>query len=258
MLFAKNMARIEIQEVTDENIRFTMEDCTLALANALRRIMHTEIPTLAIEIVQYDKNSTVIPEEMTTDRLGLIPIESSTADKYRYPSDCSCKEYCDNCSIAISLRVSNSSSTPLNVTSKDFFFESNSNIVQVGDSMHPSLITRLGVNQAIHCRCIAIKGKGEIHSKWSPVTAVAFGYDGENKLRHTKFWHEQDINEEWPAPWFAENGVAQSNEELYEEPRKFYFNVEVVQGCLEPLDVLKKAISVLRDKFQQLYNALED
>lgn len=250
------MARIEVQEVTDENIRFTMEDCSLALANALRRVMHTEIPTLAIEIVQYDKNCTVIPEEMTTDRLGLVPIESSTADRYSYPSDCSCKEYCENCSVSISLDVSNSSTVTRNVTSSDFFVDENG--PQVGDLAYPSLITRLGVNQAIKCRCTAIKGKGETHAKWSPVTAVAFGYDEENKLRHTKFWYEQNINEEWPAPWFAENGIAQSEEEAYGDPNKFYFDVEVVRGCLEPLAVLKKAIIILKDKFQKLYDALED
>ncbi|KAI5186514.1 DNA-directed RNA polymerase II subunit RPB3 [Nematocida homosporus] len=251
------MAKIDIHEVTDENIKFTLKNCTLALANALRRVMHTEIPTLAIDIVQFDKNYTVIPEEMTTDRLGLIPIESQNADKYQYPGDCSCKEYCSSCSISVILDVANTAGGIRNVTSKDFFVEANG--PQVGDPLHPSLVTRLGINQSIKCRCIAVKGKGKTHSKWSPVAAVGFGYDEENLLRHTKYWHERNINKEWPMPWFgSENGVPQTAEAEYREPTAFHFDVEVVRGCLSPMEVLTRAIAVLRDKFGQLLEAIEE
>lgn len=253
------MGRIEVEEVTEENVKFMMEGCTLALANALRRVILTEIPTLAIDTVIYDKNYTVIPEEMTTDRLGLIPIDSRDTDRFRYPSDCSCREHCSNCSVTISLDVSNTNrntSVSRTVTSRDFFVEGSE--LQVGDAVYPSLITILGNNQSVKCKCIAVKGIGEKHAKWSPVTAVAFGYDGDNRLRHTKYWHEQTVNEEWPTPWFNEEGVAQTQEAEHNEPNRFYFNVEVVRGCLSPMEVLTRGIAVLREKFQQIRDGLED
>lgn len=253
------MIKIEIEEVTEENIKFTLSECTLGLANALRRIIMTEIPTLAIDIVQFDKNYTVIPEEMTTDRLGLIPIESSSVHKYLYPKDCSCKSFCKNCSISITLNVSNDRTVPLTVTSKSLFVEGGSTL-NIGDPRYPSIITRLGHKQSIKCTCIAVKGTGKKHAKWSPVATVAFGYDGDNSLRHTKYWHEQNINAEWPSPWFAdENAPAQGEKYVHSaEPSKFYFNVEVVKGCLRPMEVLSQGVQVLKDKFKHVRDALED
>ncbi|KAI5136687.1 DNA-directed RNA polymerase II subunit RPB3 [Nematocida ausubeli] len=253
------MVKIEIEEVTEDNIKFALEDCTLGMANALRRVIMTEIPTLAIDIVQFDKNYTVIPEEMTTDRLGLIPIESSTVEKYLYPKDCSCKSFCKNCSISIVLDVKNDGPTTLTVTSKSLFMEGGVSL-NIGDPKHPSIITRLGHKQSIKCKCIAVKGVGKKHAKWSPVATVAFGYDEDNSLRHTKFWHEKDINSEWPKPWFAgESASAQS--ETYKhstEPKKFHFNVEVIKGSLKPMEVLSQAVKVLKDKLKHVRDALEE
>ena len=45
------------------------------LANALRRIMIAEIPTMAIEKVEMWQNTSVIPDENLAHRLGLIPID---------------------------------------------------------------------------------------------------------------------------------------------------------------------------------------
>ncbi|KAI5189425.1 DNA-directed RNA polymerase II subunit RPB3 [Nematocida minor] len=252
------MIQIGIEEVTEDNVKFTLLNCTLGMANALRRVIMTEIPTLAIDIVQFDKNYTVIPEEMTTDRLGLIPIESSTASKYLYPKDCSCKSFCKQCSISILLDAKNEGKSPWTVTSKNLFVENEA--PNIGDPMSPSIVTRLGHKQAIKCKCIAVKGIGKKHAKWSPVSTVAFGYDADNSLRHTKYWHEQDINKEWPVAWFADkNSPAQSESYVHStDPNKFYFNVEVVKGCLKPMEVLTQAVHVLKDKFKHIRDALED
>jgi DNA-directed RNA polymerase I and III subunit RPAC1 len=44
------------------------------LANALRRIMIAEIPTMAIEKVEMWQNTSVIPDENLAHRMGLVPI----------------------------------------------------------------------------------------------------------------------------------------------------------------------------------------
>lgn len=254
------MARIEVAEVGKEHIKFALHEATLPFANALRRVLLSEIPTLAIDIVQFDKNYTVIPEEMTTDRLGLVPIDSSTADEYQYPDDCRCKDYCTQCSVSITLDVANTTESTRSVTSKDFFVENKG--PQIGDPEYPSLITRLGIRQSIKCRCIAVKGKGKKHAKWSPVTAVAFGYDPGNRLGHTKYWSEQDVNREWPKEWFAQENTETQVEEkamdYAEEPGVFYFNVEVVRGCLSPFQVLVRGLRALREKFQTIRAVLDE
>ena len=45
------------------------------LVNALRRILISEVPTIAIEKVTLHQNTSVIPDEVLCHRLGLIPIK---------------------------------------------------------------------------------------------------------------------------------------------------------------------------------------
>lgn len=58
------------------------------LANALRRILIAEIPTMAIEKVEMWQNTSIIPDENLAHRIGLVPIyanprlfENKIADK---------------------------------------------------------------------------------------------------------------------------------------------------------------------------------
>ena len=45
-----------------------------SIANALRRIIISEIPTMAIEKVDMYMNTSVIPDEILAHRLGLVPL----------------------------------------------------------------------------------------------------------------------------------------------------------------------------------------
>jgi DNA-directed RNA polymerase I and III subunit RPAC1 len=46
------------------------------LANALRRIIIAEVPTVAIEDVFFENNTSIIQDEVLAHRLGLIPINA--------------------------------------------------------------------------------------------------------------------------------------------------------------------------------------
>lgn len=59
---------------TDTELDVVLEKCDTVLANVLRRIMIAEVPTVAIEFVQFEENTTVLPEEFIAHRLGLIPL----------------------------------------------------------------------------------------------------------------------------------------------------------------------------------------
>lgn len=47
------MVSIEIQELTDEKIRFLVNDIDVSIANSLRRILISEIPTMAVRKLFY-------------------------------------------------------------------------------------------------------------------------------------------------------------------------------------------------------------
>lgn len=67
---------IEILKLDDEEIIFDLIGVEPPLANALRRILIAEIPTMAIEKVNMWQNTSIIPDENLAHRMGLIPIKA--------------------------------------------------------------------------------------------------------------------------------------------------------------------------------------
>jgi DNA-directed RNA polymerase I and III subunit RPAC1 len=70
-----NNCDIEIISLTEEEIVFDLIGVEPPLANALRRILIAEIPTMAIEKVNMWQNTSIIPDENLAHRVGLIPIK---------------------------------------------------------------------------------------------------------------------------------------------------------------------------------------
>lgn len=71
---------INIISLDDEEAVFDVIGVDPPLANALRRILISEIPTIAIDVVNLYQNTSVIPDEVLCHRLGLIPILANAND----------------------------------------------------------------------------------------------------------------------------------------------------------------------------------
>jgi len=82
--------KVEILNKNKEEIKFHLSDVTDSFANELRRIMSTEVLTMAIELVDFKKNDSALPDEVLANRLGQIPL---TFDQKAY----NVREECDNC-----------------------------------------------------------------------------------------------------------------------------------------------------------------
>ena len=65
---------IKVSHLDKEEIIFDLSGAEPPLANALRRIMIAEIPTIAIEKCEMWQNTSIIPDENLAHRMGLIPI----------------------------------------------------------------------------------------------------------------------------------------------------------------------------------------
>ena len=106
---------IEFASLDDSLARFTLSGASTAYANAFRRAMIGEVPTLAIEDVRIYDNTSALFDEMLAHRLGLIPIKTDLST-YSTQASCSCGGAgCPGCTSTYTLRVEG----PRTVTSSD-------------------------------------------------------------------------------------------------------------------------------------------
>ena len=72
----RNGFKLNILEKPSENdLVFEMIGVDVSFANALRRIMIAEVPTVAIEHVYMWNNTCIVHDEVLAHRLGLVPID---------------------------------------------------------------------------------------------------------------------------------------------------------------------------------------
>ncbi|XP_061385316.1 uncharacterized protein LOC133320734 [Danaus plexippus] len=76
--------RIEITELTRNHVHFVLRNKDASFANALRRVMIAEVPTLAIELVTIYENTSVLHDEFLAHRFGLLPIDSNRVRDFKY------------------------------------------------------------------------------------------------------------------------------------------------------------------------------
>lgn len=61
---------------TDDRLEFDLVGVDASLANAIRRILIADVPTMAIEKVYVMTNTSLIHDDVFAHRLGLIPIKA--------------------------------------------------------------------------------------------------------------------------------------------------------------------------------------
>jgi DNA-directed RNA polymerase subunit D len=150
--------RIEILEKTDSEIKFLVEGIRPGFASALRRIVMGEIPTMAIEWVDFRKNDSVVNDEIIAHRLGLIPL-TFDPKAYNLPNECSCKgKGCSRCQVKLVIKKKGPGmvySGDLKSTAKD--------VRPVYDNIP---IIELFDGEELELEAIAQLGFGKVHAKW--------------------------------------------------------------------------------------------
>ncbi|PPQ98640.1 hypothetical protein CVT24_003973 [Panaeolus cyanescens] len=272
---------VRIRELKKDRVNFVLENVDLAFANSLRRVVMADIPTVAIDMVEIETNTSVLPDEFIAHRLGMIPLISTNCDEaIRYTRDCICLAGCSFCSIMLVLNVACHDDTTMDVTSDHLDvvpLNAEGPLPDSGDEIQkrtehfghpvgkndpstpPVLICKIRKGQELKMRCIAKKGIAKEHAKWSPCSAVSFEYDPHNKLRHTTYWYEKDIKDEWPLSENAREEEPPRDDEPFDynaKPNKFYFEIET-DGSLNPQEVVMKGLAELQTKLANLILGLK-
>lgn len=174
--------KFKVLSAAPESMRLLLDEAEPSYANALRRVLVSDVPKMAIEDVEFHlgpiraedgkEYESVSPlfDEMIAHRLGLVPIPTDLG-LYNRREDCpSCHgEGCPNCTIIYSVNKRG----PGLVTSAD--------LEPIGDTkLRPAdqkiPIVKLGDGQAMLVYATAVLGNGRDHAKWQSTHGVGYRY----------------------------------------------------------------------------------
>jgi len=157
--------KIHVLEKNDSELSFKIEGISAAYANTLRRIMMSEVPTMAVEFVDFTKNGSVVNDELLSNRLGQIPLKFDKR-AYNLLDACTCEgKGCSKCQVSLVLKKKG----PCVVYSGDLK-TSSKDVVPVYDKIP---IAELFEGQELEFEAIAQLGEGRKHAKWQ---AAVVGY----------------------------------------------------------------------------------
>ena len=157
---------IEFASLDDSLARFTLSGASPAFANAFRRAMIGEVPTLAIEDVRIYDNTSALFDEMLAHRLGLIPIKTDLTT-YKTQDTCACGGVgCPGCTATYTLSVEG----PRTVTSSDLIPQ-DPGAAPVYDNIP---IVKLTKGQKLVIEAKATLNSGKAHAKWQ--STLVCGY----------------------------------------------------------------------------------
>ncbi|KAL8809221.1 MAG: hypothetical protein Q9223_003336 [Gallowayella weberi] len=203
----KNNFTVQFHKNTPLDSSFSLIGIDASIANAFRRILLAEIPTLAIEYVFVHNNTSIVQDEVLSHRLGLIPLTGNPAGiqwlhQYRKPTDDDPdgSGVQDNNTIVMKLKVECTKADNYEELDKkgeddprllykhahvyakdleyvvsgrqDTYFFGEANAIK---SVHPDiLLAKMRPGQCIDMEMHCIKGIGADHAKFSPVATASY------------------------------------------------------------------------------------
>jgi len=197
---------LEVLEQTDYKLKFIIEGISVEMVNALRHIILTEIPVMAIDEVIILKNDSPLYDEVVAHRLGLIPLKTNLKN-YNLPRDCECGGYgCSLCQVSLTCEVTNTSNKSMVIYSGDL--KSNDpDVIPVNPEIP---ILKIDKNAKVIIEAYAILGTGKDHAKFSAVSNCAFRYYPDIEFDESKITDKEE----------QENIVNLCPEKLYELSNK--------------------------------------
>ena len=256
--------KIRILSKKGSRLEFLLEDTDPAFVNSLRRIMISEVPTLAVQWADIHENNSALFDEVLSHRLGLIPIKLDP-NKYNLSDECQCKgKGCPMCQVVFVLNKKGPgiavSGDLISSDRKAKPVDPNIPIVELldGQSVRLEAIGRLGIGttHAKHQAANAsyqyyprITGKGSSSDLQKAVKACPKGI---LSVKGTK------ISMKDPAKCDLCMRCMENSKgvEVKGDDTRIIFRVESVSG-LEPEHIVAKAAEILQGRAVEFKKKLE-
>ncbi|KAK9059220.1 hypothetical protein SSX86_021839 [Deinandra increscens subsp. villosa] len=200
--FRKNF-KVKVIKLNEEDMEFDLIGIDASIANAFRRILISEVPTMAIEKVLVANSSSVVQDEVLAHRLGLIPIKVDPR-LFDYMSENDVPNEKNTVVFKLHFKCERKSGERRTVYSHDLewlpfgseyvlspekssdptskpktytsFTSSQVSLPEFSNNpitVSPGIIiSKLGPGQEIELEAHAVKGVGKTHAKWSPVATA--------------------------------------------------------------------------------------
>jgi DNA-directed RNA polymerase subunit D len=250
---------IKLIEKSDKRIRFLLEGSNPSMANTLRRVMKSEIPTMSIEFVDFEENTSGMFDELVAHRLGLIPL-TFDQKSYNTKEDCKCGgKGCSRCEVALVLEKTGPCIVKAGdmKTTDEGVFPADRDIIELLDG------------QRLKFEAIAQLGFGREHIKWQ---AANVGYKYAPSVKATDA--DPRVVDICPTNVFEKkDGKAKvvaedkcilcmrcveidDNVKVSADDKSFVFDVESVCG-LSAGQVVNTALDILSERAQDLAESVK-
>ncbi|KAM3862545.1 DNA-directed RNA polymerases I and III subunit RPAC1 [Diretmus argenteus] len=188
--------RIDLVDLDEDRLEFDMQGVDAAVANAFRRILLAEVPTMAVEKVFIYNNTSIIQDEVLAHRLGLIPIKADPRlFEYRNAGEESGEDEgseIDTIKLQLKIkcvknpRATKDSSDPRELYQNHVVYSWDMKWVPIGNQADvfadadigpvngDILIAKLRPGQELDIVMHCVKGIGKDHAKFSPVATASY------------------------------------------------------------------------------------
>ncbi|WP_394295099.1 DNA-directed RNA polymerase subunit D [Pyrococcus horikoshii] len=255
------MVKIKILKKTEDSITFILEGVSVAFANALRRTILGEVPTFAVDEVEFYENDSALFDEIIAHRLAMIPLKTPT-DRFELDA-----LELDDYTVTLSLEAEG----PGIVYSGDL----KSDDPDVKPVTPDIPIVKLAKGQRLVFNAYAKLGRGKDHAKWQPgftyykyftrvhISKKINGWEKLAKLAKKRGLptkeNEEEVIVETIKPFYIPKEFEEyEGKEIWEEivPDTYVFVVET-NGELPVEEIVKIALRILMRKADRFINELQ-
>jgi DNA-directed RNA polymerase subunit L len=265
----------QIHNISEDNgyLKFTLQNINVSLANAIRRIIISEIPTYVFRTSPYaenkctiDINTTRLNNELLKQRLSCIPIHIKEND---FPY----KDY------VVEADVQNNTDTIIYVTTKDFRIKNTKTDTYLSDTdvrkifppddltgdfidfarLRPKLSDKIGGEQ-LKFSCKLDIGTSKQDSMFNIVSTCAYANTPDDKkiaLRWNKI--EKDMRKQKHSKedieYHKKDWMILESQRIY-TPNSFDFVIESI-GIYDNLSIVKMACKKMVEKLETFRNILQ-